>query len=257
MKTKKPLDNIIIFISPTCVHCHNLIKSLPLDVFEKMKIVNSTKVSKRVQEKIPHVPYIVDKNGKPLKVKGKITYEKLMKFSNSFGENIEKYKKVPTPIPQGSIRMKRPFGPLDNKSLKNKFGRPASVGVNQKILKCRKFGRPASVGVNQKILKCRKFGRPASIKESKALLRPCKRKFGRPASIKESKALLRPCKRKFGQNLHQISKSMRPCKRKFGRPSLGKIMSKNNVGYRKPIIKPGDTISISTKGGKIKVKKES
>jgi len=241
MKTKKPLDNIIIFISPTCVHCHNLIKSLPLDVFEKMKIVNSTKVSKRVQEKIPHVPYIVDKNGKPLKVKGKITYEKLMKFSNSFGENIEKYKKVPTPIPQGSIRMKRPFGPLDNKSLKNKFGRPASVGV----------------GVNQKILKCRKFGRPASIKESKALLRPCKRKFGRPASIKESKALLRPCKRKFGQNLHQISKSMRPCKRKFGRPSLGKIMSKNNVGYRKPIIKPGDTISISTKGGKIKVKKES
>ena len=237
MKTKKPLDNIIIFISPTCVHCHNLIKSLPLDVFEKMKIVNSTKVSKRVQEKIPHVPYIVDKNGKPLKVKGKITYEKLMKFSNSFGENIEKYKKVPTPIPQGSIRMKRPFGPLDNKSLKNKFGRPASVGVNQKILKCRKFGRPASVGVNQKILKCRKFGRPAS--------------------IKESKALLRPCKRKFGQNLHQISKTMRPCKRKFGRPSLGKIMSKNNVGYRKPIIKPGDTISISTKGGKIKVKKES
>ena len=110
MKTKKPLDNIIIFISPTCVHCHNLIKSLPLDVFEKMKIVNSTKVSKRVQEKIPHVPYIVNKNGKPLKVKGKITYEKLMRFSNSFGENIEKYKKVPTPRPQGSIRMKRPFG---------------------------------------------------------------------------------------------------------------------------------------------------
>ena len=201
MKTKKPLDNIIIFISPTCVHCHNLIKSLPLDVFEKMKIVNSTKVSKRVQEKIPHVPYIVDKNGKPLKVKGKITYEKLMRFSNSFGENIEKYKKVPTPRPKGNIRMKRPFGPSDNKSLKNKFGRPAS--------------------------------------------------------IKESKALLRPCKRKFGQNLHQISKSMRPCKRKFGRPSLGKIMSKNNAGYRKPIIKPGDTISISTKGGKIKVKKES
>ena len=219
MKTKKPLDNIIIFISPTCVHCHNLIKSLPLDVFEKMKIVNSTKVSKRVQEKIPHVPYIVDKNGKPLKVKGKITYEKLMRFSNSFGENIEKYKKVPTPRPKGSIRMKRPFGPSDNKSLKNKFGRPAKVGANQKILKCRKFGRPAS--------------------------------------IKESKALLRPCKRKFGQNLHQISKSMRPCKRKFGRPSLGKIMSKNNAGYRKPIIKPGDTISISTKGGKIKVKKES
>jgi len=239
MKTKKPLDNIIIFISPTCVHCHNLIKSLPLDVFEKMKIVNSTKVSKRVQEKIPHVPYIVDKNGKPLKVKGKITYEKLMRFSNSFGENIEKYKKVPTPRPKGNIRMKRPFGPSDNKSLKNKFGRPAKVGVNQKILKCRKFGRPAS------------------IKESKVLLRPCKRKFGRPASIKESKALLRPCKRKFGQNLHQISKSMRPCKRKFGRPSLGKIMSKNNAGYRKPIIKPGDTISISTKGGKIKVKKES
>tara|TARA_B100001063_G_C16777668_1_gene567031 strand:+ start:5461 stop:6126 length:666 start_codon:yes stop_codon:yes gene_type:complete len=221
MKTKKPLDNIIIFISPTCVHCHNLIKSLPLDVFEKMKIVNSTKVSKRVQEKIPHVPYIVDKNGKPLKVKGKITYEKLMRFSNSFGENIEKYKKVPTPRPKGNIRMKRPFGPSDNKSLKNKFGRPASI------------------------------------KESKVLLRPCKRKFGRPASIKESKALLRPCKRKFGQNLHQISKSMRPCKRKFGRPSLGKIMSKNNAGYRKPIIKPGDTISISTKGGKIKVKKES
>lgn len=219
MKTKKPLDNIIIFISPTCVHCHNLIKSLPLDVFEKMKIVNSTKVSKRVQEKIPHVPYIVDKNGKPLKVKGKITYEKLMNFSNSFGENIEKYKKVPTPRPKGSIRMKRPFGPSDNKSLKNKFGRPAKVGVNQKILKCRKFGRPAS--------------------------------------IKESKALLRPCKRKFGKNLHEISKSMRPCKRKFGRPSLGKIMSKNNAGYRKPIIKPGDTISISTKGGKIKVKKES
>ena len=239
MKTKKPLDNIIIFISPTCVHCHNLIKSLPLDVFEKMKIVNSTKVSKRVQEKIPHVPYIVDKNGKPLKVKGKITYEKLMKFSNSFGENIEKYKKVPTPRPQGSIRMKRPFGPSDNKSLKNKFGTPAKVGENQKILKCRKFGRPAS------------------IKESKALLRPCKRKFGRPASIKESKALLKPCKRKFGKNLHQISQSMRPCKRKFGKPSLGKIMSKNDVGYRKPIIKPGDTISISTKGGKIKVKKES
>ena len=219
MKTKKPLDNIIIFISPTCVHCHNLIKSLPMDVFEKMKIVNSTKVSKRVQEKIPHVPYIVDKNGKPLKIKGKITYEKLMRFSNSFGENIEKYKKVPTPMPKGSIRMKRPFGPSDNKSLKNNFGRPSKVGVNQKILKCRKFGRPAS--------------------------------------IKESKAMLRPCKRKFGQNLHQISKSMRPCKRKFGRPSLGKIMSKNNVGYRKPIIKPGDTISISTKGGRIKVKKES
>ena len=204
-----------------------------------MKIVNSMKVSKRVQEKIPHVPYIVDKNGKPLKVKGKITYEKLMKFSNNFGENIQKYKRVPTSIPSRSIRMKRPFGPSDNKSLKNKFGRPAKVGVNQKILKCRKFGRPAS------------------IKESKNLLRPCKRKFGRPASIKESKALLRPCRRKFGQNLHQISKSMRPCKRKFGRPSLGKIMSKNNVGYRKPIIKPGDTISISTKGGKIKVKKES
>ena len=239
MKTKKPLDNIIIFISPTCVHCHNLIKSLPLDVFEKMKIVNSTKVSKRVQEKIPHVPYIVDKNGKPLKVKGKITYEKLMRFSNSFGENIEKYKKIPTPRPQGSIRMRRPFGPSDNKSLKNNFGRPAKVGVNQKILKCRKFGRPAS------------------IKESKALLRPCRRKFGRPASIKESKVLLRPCKRKFGKNLYQISQSMRPCKRKFGKPSLGKIMSKNNVGYRKPIIKPGDTISISTKGGKIKVKKES
>jgi hypothetical protein len=219
MKTKKPLDNIIIFISPTCVHCHNLIKSLPLDVFEKMKIVNSTKVSKRVQEKIPHVPYIVDKNGKPLKVKGKITYEKLMRFSNSFGENIEKYKKAPTPRPKGSIRMKRPFGPLDNKSLKNKFGRPAKVRENQKILKCRKFGRPAS--------------------------------------IKESKVLLRPCKRKFGRNLHQISKSMKPCKRKFGKTSLGKIMSKNNVGYRKPIIKPGDTISISTKGGKIKVKKES
>ena len=236
MKTKKPLDNIIIFISPTCVHCHNLIKSLPLDVFEKMKIVNSTKVSKRVQEKIPHVPYIVDKNGKPLKVKGKITYEKLMKFSNSFGENIQKYKKIPTPSPSGSIRMKRPFGPLDNKSLKNKFGRPAKVGVNQKILKCRKFGRPAS------------------IKESKNLLRPCKRKFGRPASIKESKNLLRPCKRKFGKNLHEISKSMRPCKRKFGRPSLGSMMSKNNVGYRKPIIKPGDTITVSSTG---KVKKES
>ena len=216
MKTKKPLENIIIFISPTCVHCHNLIKSLPLDVFEKMKIVNSTKVSKRVQEKIPHVPYIVDKNGKPLKVKGKITYEKLMKFSNSFGENIQKYKKIPTPSPSGSIRMKRPFGPLDNKSLKNKFGRPAKVGVNQKILKCRKFGRPAS--------------------------------------IKESKNLLRPCKRKFGKNLHEISKSMRPCKRKFGRPSLGSMMSKNNVGYRKPIIKPGDTITVSSTG---KVKKES
>ena len=220
MKTKKPLDNIIIFISPTCVHCHNLIKSLPLDVFEKMKIVNSTKVSKRVQEKIPHVPYIVDKNGKPLKVKGKITYEKLMRFSNSFGENIEKYKKIPTPRPQGSIRMKRPFGPLDNKSLKNNFGRPAKVGVNQKILKCRKFGRPAS--------------------------------------IKESKALLRPCKRKFGKNLHEISKSMRPCKksfgkkkrrkRNFGKPSLGSMMSKNNVGYRKPIIKPGDTITVSSTG---------
>ena len=122
MKTKKPLDNIIIFISPTCVHCHNLIKSLPLDVFEKMKIVNSTKVSKRVQEKIPHVPYIVDKNGKSLKVKGKVTYEKLMKFSNSFGENIQKYKKIPTPRPHDSIRMKRPFGPLDNKSLKNNLG---------------------------------------------------------------------------------------------------------------------------------------
>ena len=135
--------------------------------------------------------------------------------------------------------MKRPFGPSDNKSLKNKFGRPSKVGFNQKILKCRKFGRPAS------------------IKESKALLRPCKRKFGRPASIRESKALLRPCKRKFGKNLHQISQSMRPCKRKFGKPSLGKIMSKNDVGHRKPIIKPGDTISISTKGGKIKVKKES
>ena len=153
MKTKKPLDNIIIFISPTCVHCHNLIKSLPLDVFEKMKIVNSTKVSKRVQEKIPHVPYIVDKNGKPLKVKGKITYEKLMRFSNSFGENIEKYKKVPTPRPQGSIRMKRPFGPSDNKSLKNNFGRPAKVGVNQKILKCRKFGRPASIKESGKLLR--------------------------------------------------------------------------------------------------------
>jgi len=166
-----------------------------------MKIVNSTKVSKRVQEKIPHVPYIVNKNGKPLKVKGKITYEKLMNFSNGFGENIEKYKKVPTPRPHDSIRMKRPFGPLDNKSLKNNFGRPAKVGENKKILKCRKFGRPASV------------------KESKALLRPCKRKFGKP--------------------------------------SLGKIMSKNDVGYRKPIIKPGDTISISSTGGRIKVKKES
>ena len=226
MKTKKPLDNIIIFISPTCVHCHNLIKSLPLDVFEKMKIVNSTKVSKRVQEKIPHVPYIVDKNGKPLKVKGKITYEKLMKFSNNFGENIQKYKKIPTPRPNGSIRMKRPFGPSDNKYLKNNFGRPAKIGVNQKILKCRKFGRPAS--------------------------------------IKESKALLRPCKRKFGKNLHEISKSMRPCKksfgkkkrrkRNFGKPSLGSMMSKNNVGYRKPIIKPGgtikpgDTITVSSTG---------
>ena len=201
MKTKKPLDNIIIFISPTCVHCHNLIKSLPLDVFEKMKIVNSTKVSKRVQEKIPHVPYIVDKNGKPLKVKGKITYEKLMKFSNSFGENIQKYKKVPTSSPKGGIRMKRPFGPLNNK-----------------------FGRPSKVGVNQKILKCRKFGRPASIKESKALLRPCKRKFGKKK------------------------------KRNFGSPSLGSIMSKNNVGYRKSIINPGDTITVSSTG---KVKKES
>ena len=206
MKTKKPLDNIIIFISPTCVHCHNLIKSLPLDVFEKMKIVNSTKVSKRVQEKIPHVPYIVDKNGKPLKVKGKITYEKLMKFSNNFGENIQKYKRVPTSSPKVGIRMKRPFGPSDNKSLKNKFGRPSKVGVNQKILKCRKFGRPAS--------------------------------------IKESKALLRPCKRKFGKKK----------KRNFGSPSLGSIMSKNNVGYRKPIIKPGDTITVSSTG---KVKKES
>jgi hypothetical protein len=197
-----------------------------LDVFEKMKIVNSTKVSKRVQEKIPHVPYIVDKNGKPLKVKGKITYEKLMKFSNSFGENIQKYKKVPTLSPSRSIRMKRPFGPSDNKSLKNKFGRPARVGVNQKILKCRKFGRPSS--------------------------------------IKESGQLLRPCKRKFGKNLHEISKSMRPCKksfgkkkrrkRRFGSPSLGSMMSKNNVGYRKPIIKPGDTITVSSTG---KVKKES
>ena len=73
-----------------------MIKNIPLDVFEKMKIINSTKVSKRVQEKIPHVPYIVDKNGKSLKVKGKITYEKLMKFSNSFGENIQKYKKIKT-----------------------------------------------------------------------------------------------------------------------------------------------------------------
>ena len=206
MKTKKPLDNIIIFISPTCVHCHNLIKSLPLDVFEKMKIVNSTKVSKRVQEKIPHVPYIVDKNGKPLKVKGKITYEKLMKFSNNFGENIQKYKRVPTSSPKVGIRMKRPFGPSDNKSLKNKFGRPSKVGVNQKILKCRKFGRPAS--------------------------------------IKESKALLRPCKRKFGKKK----------KRNFGSPSLGSIMSKNNVGYRKSIINPGDTITVSSTG---KVKKES
>ena len=50
---------------------------------------------------------------------------------------------------------------------------------------------------------------------------------------------------------------MRPCKRKFGKPTLGKIMSKNDVGHRKPIIKPGDTISISSSGGKIKVKKES
>ena len=239
MKTKKPLDNIIIFISPTCVHCHNLIKSLPLDVFEKMKIVNSTKVSKRVQEKIPHVPYIVDKNGKPLKVKGKITYEKLMNFSNSFGENIEKYKKVPTPRPQGSIRMKRPFGPLDNKSLKNKFGRPAKVSENQKILKCRKFGRPAS------------------IKESKKLLRPCKRKFGK--NLHEISQSMRPCKRKFGRpaSIKESKKLLRPCKRKFGKPTLGKIMSKNNVGYRKPIIKPGDTISISNSDGKIKVKKES
>ena len=250
MKTKKPLDNIIIFISPTCVHCHNLIKSLPLDVFEKMKIVNSTKVSKRVQEKIPHVPYIVDKNGKSLKVKGKVTYEKLMKFSNSFGENIQKYKKIPTPRPQGSIRMKRPFGPLDNKSLKNKFGRPAKVGENQKILKCRKFGRPASIKESKALLRpCkRKFGK--NLHEISKSMRPCKSKFGRPASIKESGQLLKPCK-KFGKKKR---------KRKFGSPSLGSIMSKNNVGYRKPIIKsgntikPGDTITVSSTG---KVKKES
>ena len=241
MKTKRPLDNIIIFISPTCVHCHNLIKSLPLDVFEKMKIVNSTKVSKRVQEKIPHVPYIVDKKGKPLKVKGKITYEKLMKFSNSFGENVEKYKKVPTLSPTTRIRMKRPFGPLNNN-----FGKPSKVGVNQKILKCRKFGRSASIKESTHLLRPfkKKFGN--SLHEISNSIRPCKRKFGKPASIKESSQLLKPCKRKFGKKKRR--------KTKFGSPSLGSFMSKNNAGKRKPIIKPGDTITVSSTG---KVKKES
>lgn len=238
MKTKKPLDNIIIFISPTCVHCHNLIKNLPLNVFLGMKIIDSTKVSKKVQDKIPHVPYIIDKNGKPLKIKGKITYEKLMKFSNSFGENIQKYKKiVDSKRPKGiSIkhggsvhhkpklkgpRLPRPNGPRDN-------------------VRNNKFGKPSTIGTNQKILKCRKFGRPASIKESSQMLKTCKkRKFGRPATIKESEQLLKTCK-----------------KRKFGRLSLTKIMSKNNAGYRKPIIKPGDTVTISSnKKGKVEVSK--
>ena len=65
------------------------------------------------------------------------------------------------------------------------------------------------------------------------------RKFGRPATIKESCQLLKTCK-----------------KRKFGRPSLTKIMSKNNAGYRKPIIKPGDTVTISSnKKGNVEVSK--
>ena len=57
---------------------------------------------------------------------------------------------------------------------------------------------------------------------------------------------MRPCKKSFGKKKRR--------KRKFGSPSLGSIMSKNNVGYRKSIIKPGDTITVSSTG---KVKKES